>query len=165
MRIDLENLPCDTLLLHRLVRDMAGVVDSRDGEIERLQLIIKKLQRAQFGRSSERFDPDQLALALEEVDSDIARIQESRPAIEAKASEPVSRGANPCPIICRARRSCSILPHKLVQAVAVLCIRLARASPKCLTGCLRSFGYCASSGLNMPAAPVEHSFKFSRQNG
>ena len=41
----------DTRLLHHLVGDMAAVVESRDGEIERLQLIIKKLQRAQFGRS------------------------------------------------------------------------------------------------------------------
>jgi transposase len=46
MRIDLENLPSDTVLLHRLVRDMVATVESRDGEIERLQLIIKKLQRA-----------------------------------------------------------------------------------------------------------------------
>jgi transposase IS166 family protein len=78
MRFELENLPSDTVLLHRLVRDMAIVVDSRDGEIERLQLIIKKLQRAQFGRRSERLDADQLALALEDLDGDIARIRESR---------------------------------------------------------------------------------------
>jgi transposase len=53
MRIDFDNLPVDTALLHRLVRDMAAVVERRDGEIERLQLIIKKLQRAQFGRRSD----------------------------------------------------------------------------------------------------------------
>ena len=63
MRFDLENLPSDTALLHRLVREMADVVESRDGEIERLQIIIKKLQRAQFGRRSERLNVDQLALA------------------------------------------------------------------------------------------------------
>jgi transposase len=79
MRFDLENLPSDTALLHRLVREMADVVESRDGEIERLQIIIKKLQRAQFGRRSERLDADQLALALEDLDGDIARIRESRP--------------------------------------------------------------------------------------
>ena len=81
MRFDLENLPSDTELLHRLVREMAVIVDSRDGEIERLQSIIKKLQRAQFGRRSERMDADQLALALEDLDGDIARIRESRPII------------------------------------------------------------------------------------
>jgi transposase len=51
MRFDLENLPSDTALLRRLMREMAVVVDGRDDEIERLQLIIKKLQRAQFGAS------------------------------------------------------------------------------------------------------------------
>ncbi|MET2830909.1 IS66 family transposase [Mesorhizobium shangrilense] len=78
MLVDLENLPSDPALLQRLVHDMAAAVESRDGEIERLHSIIKKLQRAQFGRSSERLDPDQLALALEELDADVARIQESR---------------------------------------------------------------------------------------
>lgn len=91
MRIDLDNLPVDTSLLHRLVRDMAAVVEGRDDEIERLQLIIKKLQRAQFGRRSERLDPDQLALALEELDGDIARVRESRPAVETTTSETPSR--------------------------------------------------------------------------
>jgi len=42
----------DTSLLHHLERDIAALVESRDGEIERLQLIIKKLQRAQFGAPS-----------------------------------------------------------------------------------------------------------------
>lgn len=80
MRIDLDNLPSDTVLLHRLVRDMADLVEHRDGEITRLQQIIKQLQRAQYGRKSERLDPGQLALALEELDADIAGIVESRPA-------------------------------------------------------------------------------------
>ena len=87
MRFDLENLPSDTALLHRLVREMAVVVDSRDGEIERLQLIIKKLQRAQFGRRAERLDADQLALALEDLDGDIARIRESRPIVIAETDD------------------------------------------------------------------------------
>lgn len=80
MRIDLDNLPCDTALLHRLVRDMAGLVEHRDDEISRLQQIIKQLQRAQYGRRSERLDAAQLALALEDLDADIAGICESQPA-------------------------------------------------------------------------------------
>ena len=60
---------------------------SRDGEIERLQFIIKKLQRAQFGRRSERLDADQLALALEDLDGDIARIRESRPIVIAETDD------------------------------------------------------------------------------
>ena len=79
MRLDLENLPTDTALLHQLVREMAGFVEARDGEIERLTTIIKQLQRAQFGRRSERLDPDQLALGLEDVEADLAAVEARRP--------------------------------------------------------------------------------------
>ena len=74
MRLNLVDLPADTALLHQLVRDMAVLVEDRDDEIERLQQIIKQLQRAQYGRRSERPDPDQLALALDDLDGDIARM-------------------------------------------------------------------------------------------
>lgn len=87
MQLDLDNLPSDTALLHRLVRDMAAAVESRDGEIERLQAIIKKFQRAQFGRRSERLDPDQFALGLEDLDTDIAQIEASRPTPKDTARE------------------------------------------------------------------------------
>lgn len=92
MRIDLDNLPVDTALLHRLVRDMAAVVERRDGEIERLQLIIKKLQRAQVGRRSERLDDDQLALGLENVETDVAQAETLQPAPEVTSSD-----ADECP--------------------------------------------------------------------
>lgn len=91
MRLDLDNLPTDPAILHRLVRDMATVVERRDGEIERLQQIIKQLQRAQFGRRSERLDADQLALALEDLDGDIARLQEARPKVDNEAEMPPIR--------------------------------------------------------------------------
>src|SRR5208337_3007451 len=79
MRIDLDNLPSEPALLQHLVRDMAAVVEHSDGEIERLKLIVKKLQRAQFGRRSERLDDDQLALALDDLESDIGQVEESHP--------------------------------------------------------------------------------------
>ena len=47
----------------------------RDSEIDKLRLIIKQLQRGQFGRRSERLDADQLHLGLEELDADIARAE------------------------------------------------------------------------------------------
>jgi transposase len=72
MQLDLDNLPSDPTLLHHLVRDMASVVERREGEIERLQLIITQLQRTQYGRRSERLDADQLALGLEDVETDKA---------------------------------------------------------------------------------------------
>ncbi|MCP3411288.1 IS66 family transposase [Bradyrhizobium sp. CCGB01] len=85
MQLDLNNLPCDPELLQRLVCDIAAAIDHRDTEIERLKSIIKQLQRMQFGRSSERIDPDQFALGLEDIDSDIARVQEGQPAVISEA--------------------------------------------------------------------------------
>lgn len=82
MRLDLENLPTDIALLHQLVRDIASSVERQKDEIERLRQIIKQLQRAQFGRRSERLDPDQLGLALEDLEADIAAIVEEQPVIE-----------------------------------------------------------------------------------
>jgi transposase len=94
MRLDLENLPSDIDLLHRLVRDMASTVETRDDEIERLQRIIKALQRGQFGRRSERFDPDQLALGLEDLDADLA-LMESRQSPPAAKDEDSGPGGYP----------------------------------------------------------------------
>jgi transposase len=104
MRFDLDDLPSEPTLLQHLIRDMAVAVEHRDGEIERLKSIIKTLQLAEFGRRSERFDPDQLALALEEVDSDLAREQENRPPREKRAGErPLVTSR--CPAICSAKTS------------------------------------------------------------
>jgi transposase len=54
-------------------------MEQRDSEIERLRLIIRQLQRGQFGRRSERLDPDQLEFGLEELDADIARAEAKQP--------------------------------------------------------------------------------------
>jgi len=79
MRFDLDNLPSDVAQLQQLVRDMAETVTSRESEIGRLKTLIKQLQRMQFGKRSERLDPDQLALALEDLGADIGRVEESAP--------------------------------------------------------------------------------------
>lgn len=43
---------------------------------ERLELLIRELQRLRHGRRSEKLDPDQLNLALEEIETAIAEVQE-----------------------------------------------------------------------------------------
>jgi transposase len=91
MRLDLENLPSDIDLLHRLVHDMASVVESRDTEIERLRRLIKQFQRRQFGRRSEQLDPDQLALGLEDLDADVARTEAHQVPPPASDEAPKSR--------------------------------------------------------------------------
>jgi transposase len=99
VHINLAALPSDIDTLHQLVRDLAAqVADDRSelaqaqAEIERLKLIIRRFQRTQFGRRSERIDGDQLALGLEDLDADIARLQARHPAASAPdvSSQPPS---------------------------------------------------------------------------
>ena len=97
MRLDLENLPSDIGLLHGLVCDMAVVVETRDDEIERLQRLIKQLQRARFGRQSERLDPNQLALGLEDLDADIARAEADLPPLAPGKEEKPRRASDDRP--------------------------------------------------------------------
>jgi hypothetical protein len=52
-----------------------GEADRAQGEIARLMAIITELQRHRFGRRSERLDPDQLALALEDLEQMLAAAQ------------------------------------------------------------------------------------------
>ena len=92
MQLDLNNLPSDPELLHRLVHNIVTTIEHRDGEIERLKSIIKQLQRMQFGRRSECIDADQLALGLEDIDSDIAQIKErQQTTIAEERAEPTTR--------------------------------------------------------------------------
>ena len=88
MNLDLTALPVDVGALHRLVRELAAQVTDDNaklaaarGEVERLRLIIQRLQRMQFGRRSERVDGDQLALSLEDLDTDLAQAQARHPAL------------------------------------------------------------------------------------
>src|SRR5438128_9871174 len=71
-------------------------------ELDRLTAIIKELQRHRFGPRSEQLDPDQLALALEDLAqtsaaTDAAAEQDGEvPATPAAAAtRPINRGALP----------------------------------------------------------------------
>ena len=76
---DADDLPTDpealrALLVAERVRH-AGEIARIAGERDRLRAIIHELQRHRFGRRSERLDPDQLALALEEVEQSVAAVE------------------------------------------------------------------------------------------
>ncbi len=142
MRLDLGNLPSDIDLLHRLVRDMAVVVETRDDEIERLQRLIKQLQRGTFGRRSERLDPDQLALGLEDLDGDIARAEAPHAAPSASDPDPDSKGAP--------RRS--ILPDHLPRADVILDVE-GNGCPGC-GGHLHPIGEATSEMLDWVPAQL-----------
>jgi transposase len=82
MDIDLAALPDDVESLQRIVHSLVAERTSlheAKAEIERLNLIIKKLQRNQFGRRAEQLDGDQLHLALEDLNADLARTEATLP--------------------------------------------------------------------------------------
>ncbi|MBI1362213.1 MAG: IS66 family transposase, partial [Alphaproteobacteria bacterium] len=88
MDIDLAALPDDVETLHRMVRTLAAErtdLAAAQAEIERLKLIVRKLQRSQFGRRAEQLGEDQLQLGFEDLDGDIARAEARLPAARAKA--------------------------------------------------------------------------------
>jgi hypothetical protein len=87
MELDLAALPEDVDALHQLIRQLAAertgerkALSAAQAEIERLRLIVQKLQRLQFGRRAERLDSDQLELGLEDLGADIGRAEELLPA-------------------------------------------------------------------------------------
>jgi transposase len=98
MDIDLAALPDDVETLQQLVRSLAAERTSlreANAEIERLNLIIKKLQRSQFGRRAEQLDSDQLQLGLEDLNTDLARVEARLPISSTKAETPKTQGQRP----------------------------------------------------------------------
>jgi transposase len=76
------DLPTDIDALQALVRSTLAERDTARAErdhaieqIERLRHLLRELQRAHFGRRSERLDPDQLQLALEEIEQAVAQAE------------------------------------------------------------------------------------------
>ena len=72
--LDAHHLPDDIEALKRLILDQQAQLTDRDHEIERLRLLIAKLKRLQFGRSSEKLDRQigQLELVLEDLEANRA---------------------------------------------------------------------------------------------
>src|SRR6202165_1011240 len=96
MNIDLAALPDDVDTLKRMVRTLAterANLTAAQAEIERLRLIVQKLQRSQFGRRAERLDDDQLQFGFEDLHADIARVEATLPSMTVKT--PRSRPDRP----------------------------------------------------------------------
>ena len=82
MDIDLATLPEDVQTLQRMVRTLAAeriTLTLAQAEIERLRLIVRKLQRSQFGRRAERLDDNQLLFGFKDIEADIARVEATLP--------------------------------------------------------------------------------------
>src|SRR5215218_4416287 len=79
--------------------------DAAQSEVEKLRFLIRQLQRGQFGRRSERLDPDQLQLGLEDLEQTVATA-------EAAQEEVAARNGTPRPPRVR-RRNLGALPAHL----------------------------------------------------
>jgi transposase len=148
MRFDLNDLPHDTVLLHSLVRDLAAEVEAdrsqlseAQAELERLRLIIKQFQRAQFGRRSERLNPDQLHLGIDDLEADIGRAEAAIPAFDSAANDKQDGAKSP-------RK----LPEHLTREEVIL--EIEKACP-CCGGVLHAVGESISEMLDWVPAQLK----------
>jgi transposase len=116
--------------------------DAAQVEIEKLRLLIGRLQRGQFGRRSERLDPDQLQLGLEDLEQTAAAAEAAQEA--AARSSGASRPARP------RRRNLGALPAHLPR-VEVL-VDIEDKSCPCCGGALHVIGEDTSEMLDIVPA-------------
>ena len=76
MQIDLTALPDDSAALQSMIRDVVketlAQVTELTAENDKLRALIDKLLRHRFGRRSEQLSPDQLNLAMEDIEQEAA---------------------------------------------------------------------------------------------
>src|SRR3954463_1752408 len=108
-----------------------GAFEEADAERQRLELVIRQLLRAQFGRKSERLDPAQFQLTLENLEQDIA-------AAKAPRQEAADSDANRRPQRAPAQRNLGHLPAHLERYEVV--IEPADRSCPCCGGALHPIG-------------------------
>jgi transposase len=103
-----DTLPDDVAALRVLVltawaeRDAERAENGRlADQNDRLRQLIRQLQRMQFGRRSEKLDPDQLNLALEDLEQAVAEVEAEQdkadPALRKARSEKRGAGRGPLP--------------------------------------------------------------------
>src|SRR4051812_36501696 len=129
----------------RIERDLVREErDAAQAEIEKLRLLIRQLQRNRFGRRSERLDPDQLQLGLEDLEQTAA-------AAEAAQEEKAARSSTPRTPRVR-RRNLGSLPAHLPR-VEVL-VNLEDKNCPCCGGALHVIGEDTSEMLDIVPAQL-----------
>jgi transposase len=165
MSLVLDDLPRDPDRLLPMLQQMAEVItqknaalvslqaerdtalaerDTAQAEIEKLRLLIRQLQRGQFGRRSERLDPDQLQLGLEDLEQTVA-------AAEAAREETAARNGTPRPPRVR-RRNLGALPAHLPRVEVLVDIK--DKSCPCCGGALHVIGEDTSEMLDIVPAQL-----------
>ena len=135
-----DTLPDDVAALRALVltawaeRDAeraenGRLIEERDqlaGQNDRLRHLLHQLQRMQFGRRSEKLDPDQFNLALEDLEQAIAASEAEQekadPALRKALSDKRRPAAAACPTTCRGSRSSSRRKTPPARAAAARCM-------------------------------------------
>lgn len=95
------DLPTDVATLQALLRASAKQLSERDAIIERkedriirLEKLVSDFKRALFGAKSEKADPDQYQLALEDIETAIAAVHAEDDVIDPPKNAPRKRNAN-----------------------------------------------------------------------
>ena len=119
-QLDSQALKSLILAQHEQVLAQREQLASRDVEIEHLKLLIAKLRRMQFGRSSEKRENqiEQLELRLEELEVRRRRETTATPGSTGEVL-PVARAcaAGHCPITCHGKCESVFRSKKLVRTV------------------------------------------------
>src|SRR5688572_25876138 len=119
--------------------------DAAQAEIEKLRLLIRQLQRGQFGRRSEKLHPDQLQLGLEDLEQTAAAAEAAQEA--ARASSGLPRAAR-----AKRRRNLGSLPTHLPR-IEIL-IDLEDKSCPCCGGALHAIGESREEMLDIVPAQL-----------
>jgi transposase len=121
MQIDLTALPEDSGVLQSMIRDVVTATLQRDAQMteltvenDKLRALIQKLLRHRFGRRSEQLSPDQLMLAIEDIEQEIAEREAADDA--AAQSEEARRRRRDV----RPRRNLGALPAHLPRDEVVI---------------------------------------------
>jgi transposase len=118
--------------------------DAAQAEIEKLRLLIRQLQRGQFGRHSERLNPDQLQLGLEDLEQTAAAADAAQEAAARNSTTPRRPQVR--------RRNLGALPAHLPR-IEVL-VDIEDKSCPCCGGALHAIGEDTSEMLDLVPAQL-----------
>jgi transposase len=123
---------------------LEGVVETLTAQNERYEHIIAQLRRLQFGARSEKFDKDQLQLALEDLQQGLAEIEGEEEKVDAELKTHRTR---------QRRESRPSLPEHLPQVEVV--IEPASTACPCCAGAMHVIGEDVSKRLDVVPAQYQ----------
>ena len=118
--------------------------EAAQAEIEKLRILIRQLQRGQFGRRSEKLDPDQLQLGLEDLEQTAAAAEAAQEEVAARSSTPRTPRVR--------RRNLGALPAHLPRVEVVVDVE--DKSCPCCGGTLHVIGEDTSEMLDIVPAQL-----------